>query len=402
VLCAALLAACASDDEGPLPIQGTGVERIDSAMNGVMSRWDPPGISLAVVREGRLVVARAYGTADLAGREALGPHHLFRVASVSKPVTGIAALKAVEDGLLDLDERVFDILSAYRPPDGSGDPRLGDMTVWHLMHHTGGWDLWDYPRDPLFRSQEIADALGTTSPPDPQDLTRWVARQPLAFAPGTAYHYTNIGFVVLARVLEESTGMAYEDYVRRFVLAPAGVTRARLGGITRAERLPDEVEYESFEQDIWLSVFDGTMVAAEPAYGGINLRGFDASSAWVFSAVDLVRLAASVDGEASYPELLAPETQRLMIEVGTPEGTTPLGVAWFLDTRGGETLAWDHSGGMPGTASYLGRRRDGVIVAVITNSVGGDEFFDDLAGGLNRAVDGIIDWPDDDLFPQLP
>lgn len=173
LLCVALLGACASDDEGPLVIEGTGVERIDSAMNGVMSRWDPPGISVAVAREGRLVAARAYGYADLARREPLGLHHVFRVASVSKPVTGIAALKAVEDGLLDVDEGVFDILSSYLPGDGSEDPRLGDMTVWHLMHHTDGWDLWDYPRDPLFHSREIADALGVASPPGPQTLTRF-------------------------------------------------------------------------------------------------------------------------------------------------------------------------------------------------------------------------------------
>lgn len=398
----ALLSGCGGDETGPLPIEGTGVERIDSAMAAVRGRWSLPGVAVAVARQGRLVVARAYGTADIAGREPLRPDHLFRVASVSKPITGIAALKAVEDGLLDTDDAAFDVLASFRPDDRSADPRLSDVTVWHLMHHTEGWDLWGHPRDPLFRSREIADAMGTASPPDPQTLTRWVARQPLAFAPGTDYSYTNIGFVVLARVIEEATGLAYEDYVRTFVLEPAGVTRARLGGITRAERRPDEVEYQSFESGIWVSFADGETVVPEPAYGGLNLLGFDGSSAWLLSAVDLVRIAAATDGDPVYPDLLRPETQRRMIEVGTPVGTKPVGVAWDLDTSGAETLGWEHSGGMPGTLSHLARRRDGVIIAVITNTAHDDRIFEDLVVGLRRAVDGITEWPDEDLFPQIP
>lgn len=103
--------------------------------------------------------------------------------------------------------------------------------------------------------------------------------QPLAFDPGADFAYTNIGYVTLGRVIEASTGFDYEDFVRRFVLVPAGITRARLGRISRAERATDEVEYESFRNSIWTSVFDGTTIVPEPAYGGINLIGFDASSA---------------------------------------------------------------------------------------------------------------------------
>ena len=104
--------------------------------------------------------------------------------------------------------------------------------------------------------------------------------QPLAFDPGTGFAYTNIGYVTLGRVIEETTGFGYEDFVERFVLQPAGITTARLGGITRAERAAGEVEYESFRNSIWRSVFDGETVVSEPAYGGLNLAGFDASSAW--------------------------------------------------------------------------------------------------------------------------
>jgi CubicO group peptidase (beta-lactamase class C family) len=398
-----VLSACGGSGGGgqtPDVIQSDGVDRIDAAMNDVMQRHAPPGIAVAVVYEGRLVFANAYGTADLAGTQPLRPDHLFRIASVSKPVTGIAALKAIEEGLLDPDAAAFEILARFLPPAGA-DPRLPLIRVRHLLHHTGGWDFYDYPDDPLFRSGEIAAALGSTLPLEPETLVRWVAMQPLAFDPGTGFAYTNIGYVTLGRVIEESTGFGYEDFVRRFVLEPAGITAARLGGITRAERAADEVEYESFRNSIWKSVFDGATVVSEPAYGGINLAGFDASSAWLFSVVDLARLAAASDGDDAYPDVISRHSFEFMTAVGTPAGTQPLGVAWYLGRdAAGNVDRWDHSGGMPGTISYLGRLSNGVIVAVVTNTAREQDFFTDLVGGLIRAVEGITDWPDTDLFAR--
>lgn len=398
-----LLCACGGsggDSEPPGIIQGDGVERIDQAMNDVMDRHAPPGIAVAVVREGRLVVANAYGTADRAGRQLLTTSHLFRVASVSKPVTGIAALKAIEEGLLDPDAAAFDILARYLPANGA-DPRLPLLQVRHLLHHTGGWDFYDFPDDPLFRSGEIASALGATLPLDPETLVRWVAMQPLAFDPGTDFAYTNIGYVTLGRVIEETTGFGYEDFVQRFVLQPAGITTARLGGITRAERAAGEVEYESFRNSIWRSVFDGETVVSEPAYGGLNLAGFDASSAWLFSVIDLVRLAAATDGNAAYPDVISQQSFEFMTAVGTPAGAQPIGVAWFLGRNAaGNVNRWDHSGGMPGTTSYLARLPGGVIVAVVSNTAREQDFTSDLINGLIRAVEGITDWPETDLFAE--
>lgn len=405
LMLAATLAACGGGSGSPQPpivLDGQGVERIDQVLSGVMDRHAPPGIAVAVVRNGKLAVARAVGFADLDGTEPLRPDHLFRVASVSKPVTGTAVLRAVEEGLLDLDAAAFDILTNYRPASGA-DPRLDDITVRHLTWHGAGWDLYDFPRDPLFRSREIAQALNTTMPPDPQALTRWVAMQPLDYDPGSTWAYTNIGYVVLGRVIEASTGFGYEDFVQRFVLQPAGVTRARLGGITLSERLPGEVEYESFRDGIWTSVFDGESVVPEPAYGGINLRGFDASSAWVFSAVDLARFAAATDGDPAYPDILSADSFDTLTTNAAPPGQTPMGVAWFLAFNTDGTLRdWNHGGGMPGTASFLGRLRSGVILAIVTNTARDEAFYDDLVGRLIDAVNGITDWPEADLFPQYP
>ena len=413
LLAVLLLSACGGGGGGggsaggggnpPVVVDGTGPERIDSAVAEVRSDFRIPGVAVAVVRNGRLVIAKAFGTADIAGQEPLRPDHLFRVASVSKSVTGIAALKAADEGLLDLQAHAFSILDDYRPPPGEGDARLADITVWHLMHHTPGWNLWGFPLDPILRNQEIADEEMVPSPPDSDTLTRWVAKQPLAYEPGTRFSYTNIGFIVLGRVIEKSTGFAYEDFVRRFVFEPAGITRARVGGIGRADRLPDEVEYLSLQDSVWASVFDGNVTIQEPAYGGLNLPGFDASSAWVMSVVDMVRLAAATDGDPAYTEVLTSQRQEQMIAVGTQSGQTAYGAGWFLTSNvAGQTVAWQHSGGMPGTATLLARLENGVIFAVAANADARGQIAQPLLSAVSGAVTGIRDWPTQDLFDQYP
>jgi hypothetical protein len=180
-------------------------------------------------------------------------------------------------------------------------------------------------------------------------------------------------------------------------MAPAGIGAARLGAITRTGRLADEVEYESFRNQIWRSVFDGFSVVPEPAYGGLNLVGFDASSAWVMSVLDLVRLAAATDGDPAYPDIISRAGFATMTRSATPAGAPAMGAAWFLGTdRRGRVVEWRHSGGMPGTTAYLGRLPSGVIVAVISNTARDGGFADDLVGSLIDAVDGITDWPEGD------
>jgi hypothetical protein len=161
------------------------------------------------------------------------------------------------------------------------------------------------------------------------------------------------------------------------------------------------VEYESFPNSIWRSVFDGETVVSEPAYGGLNLAGFDASSAWLFSVTDLARLAAATDGNDAYPDIISRQSFEFMTAVGTPAGTQPIGAAWFLGKdAAGNVNRWDHSGGMPGTTSYLARLPSGVIIAVVSNTAREREFVADLINGLIQAVDGITEWPQTDLFAE--
>ena len=113
----------------------------DGLMSQLLEKWRIPGGALAIAMDGRLVLARGYGWANVEEQELVQPDSLFRLASISKPVTAVAVLKLVDEGSLDLDGQVFPLLEDLKPPpDARKDPRLGDVTTVQLLQHSGGWD----------------------------------------------------------------------------------------------------------------------------------------------------------------------------------------------------------------------------------------------------------------------
>ena len=211
-----------------------------------MSKWSIPGGAVALARNGVPVMSASYGLADKAASAAVTGDSLFRIASLSKPVTAAAILKLREAGLLDLGARVFDILDDVVPPEGATpDPRLASVTVLDLLRHSGGWDR-GVSFDPMFRSREIAAALGVAPPADAAAIVRYMKGQPLDFDPGTKYAYSNFGYCLLGRIVEKVAGQPYADYVRSAILAPAGATGMRLGRSLEADRAAGEVVYYDY------------------------------------------------------------------------------------------------------------------------------------------------------------
>jgi N-acyl-D-amino-acid deacylase len=142
-----------------------------------------------VVKDGRLVFARGYGNADRDAQTPVQPWSLFRLASLSKPITAAAVLLLVQRGKLSLDQRVFDILSYEPLPGESVDPRLATVTIRHLLEHSGGWNR-DTTFDPMFMPVAIAAATGTPAPATTDSIIRFMMGKPLQFNPGSDYNYS--------------------------------------------------------------------------------------------------------------------------------------------------------------------------------------------------------------------
>ena len=387
-------------------------EAFDREVEPFMKARKVPGGALAVVKDRRLVYARGYGWADREKRIPARPESLFRIASLSKPITAVAVLKLVEAGQLKLEDRAFDIvnLPAHVSAGKKPDPKLKQITIRQLLQHTGGWDR-DKSGDPMFLCQEIAQALGVDSPPGPRQIIQYMLGQPLDFDPGTRYAYSNFGYCVLGRVIEKLAGLTYEKHVQQQVLEPAGIKRMRIGASLEHNRRPDEVRYYMRRNQLTTSVFSGGFDELPWPYGGFFLEAMDAHGGWVASAIDLARFAAALD-DTEHSPLLKPDTFRIMdappaapVSRG-PDGSLEdyyYGCGWLIRPVGKEGKAnyW-HAGSLPGTYTLLVRRWDGLSWAVLFNQRTSDKKLPDSAidVALHRAADAVSEWPKEDLFKE--
>jgi N-acyl-D-amino-acid deacylase len=386
---------------------------VNAVMDDLMARWQLPGGQVALAKDGRLVLNRGYGPADIERGEPVQPTSLFRIASVSKAITAVAVLTLVDAGQLALDDTVFPLLAFTPPSHATMDPRLATITVQDLLVHAGGWDsAQSFDPQGLPFSRTAAAVVSLADPAEVATIVRFMLGEPLDFAPGTRQAYSNFGFNVLGRVIEQVSGQPYEANVREHVLAPAGITSMRLGRTRLADRAPGEVRYYAPpDQPRTWSVFWGEGYAPF-AYGGSTyLEALDAHGGWIATAADLVRFATAVDGQRG-PALLRPETVRAMITTPRPPtgvpstgvpgvtGEVTAGLGWDVILEAGG-VAWSRVGALIGsTAAWVARRPDGVAIAFAVNSLPLDwtGFLNEAIAALGEAVDAVDTWPAGDLF----
>ena len=333
-----------------------------------MTKYGVPGASIAVTHGEKLVYLKAYGEQDDSQQTTTGS--LFRLASVSKPMTSIAIFRLIEQGKLHLSDTVFGASGILGTTYGTQPygPHITEITVDELLHHTsGGWP--NDASDPMFTNPAMSAA---------QLITWTLDNRPLGTAPGTAYAYSNFGYCVLGRVIEKVTGTDYESAVKSLVLQPLGITDMAIGGNTLGDRLPGEVKY--FGQD------------GEDPYA-FNLHRMDSHGGWIATARDLAMLLVHVDGFASKPDLLGSQSIATMT---TPSSVNPnYACGWSVNSASN----WWHIGSLPGTETEIVRAQIGWNWVVLVNSRSTQTGFDtDLDQLFWTAHAQLGAFPDYDLF----
>ncbi|MGB3617717.1 MAG: serine hydrolase domain-containing protein, partial [Catalinimonas sp.] len=408
ILGAALLLAGAAAAQTGVPVPQ--LSSCDQRVERFLNTYDIPGATVAISKDGRLIYNRGFGHADLARREHARPDHLFRIASVSKPITAVAVMKLVEEGRLNLDDKVFGnggrlADHPYLSQVQTTDARLADITIQHLLEHSAGWDRdrgctppgtppygWNLNHcDPIGFPLHVTRKYGEANPVRGEVLIRFLMEEGLNFAPGTDYAYSNVGYLVLGEVIAQTTGVTYGNYVRDSVLAPLGICDMHLGRNLPADQHPRESEYEGNGYSAPSSYGTGELVPWE--YGGWNLEAMDAHGGWIATARDLTRLMVAVDGFNTVPDLLSAATIDAM--------TTPSANASFY-AKGWSVNAnnnWWHTGALDGTASLLVRTFHGYTFAVLLNK----RIIDNRSNAFWTAFDALP-WrciADADAFPAF-
>ncbi|WP_179875513.1 serine hydrolase domain-containing protein [Sinorhizobium sp. BJ1] len=175
---------------------------IHDVVKHVMERNGIAGSVVAIGYEGEIPQISAFGW-KTDGREML-PNETFSLASLSKPITAAAVMRLIDQGAFSLDDRLVDLVPIART---ARDQRYADITVRHLLQHSGGW---------------MSPANFGLTGDDCSPVALEEMSYSLGFAPGERYVYSNIGYCWLELIISTRPGSDYETYVRKAVLDPAG------------------------------------------------------------------------------------------------------------------------------------------------------------------------------------
>jgi CubicO group peptidase (beta-lactamase class C family) len=303
-----------------------------------IEQYSVPGLSVAFARQGQTVFKEGFGLADKTSGDRVTPAHLFRIASVTKPITSVAIFSLIEEGRFKLDDLVFGSEGLLQFDFGRSLPSSVErITVHHLLTHTcGGWQ--NDGTDPMFHHPAM----------NHRDLIAWtIANDPLKNEPGTQYAYSNFGYCILGRIIEKFAKHSYPEFVRRQVLAKCGVTGMKIAGNTISERAAGEVVY-----------YDRN---AESPYR-MNVARMDSHGGWIATPQDLLQFLTRVDGFSATRNILSERTIKTMT---TPTAARPgYACGWSVN----QVPNWWHGGSLPGSSTIAVRTASGLCWAGFANT----------------------------------
>ena len=372
------------------------LQPLDKMMVTIMRDHEAPGATLAVSRKGKLVYARGFGVANARKTIPVFPSTKFRIASVSKPITSAAVASLVHDGKLQFDDPIGKFFN--RAERRMVNPQILKITIRQLLQHRGGWDE-GITYDPFMNTALIGRELELNRPANQQEVISFVLRRPLAFEPGSKHVYCNFGFILAGRIIERVSNQSYEKYVQKKVFERLKIRSTVLGRTLVQTR--GETQYFDRKQELVDGVVPGvTGKKVPPQYGGWIHEYLDAAGGWIATASDLVKFADGLNSDSDFlsnevfAELFKPASQDQDEKVYYAMG-------WNVRTykNSDRTYSW-HAGDLPGTSSFLGRRRDGINVALIFNVTDGKDgkhMVEHCVIPLHKAIDRVSQWPETEL-----
>lgn len=340
--------------------QSDPAQALDSLGRHAVESGATVGLGLGVYRDGEPVLSEGYGEADAENGIQATDSTVFRVGSVTKQFTAAAVLKLAEEDALSLDDPITAFLSDY--------PEAGrDITVHHLLNHTAGI--------PSYTAMESWQELMRRDL-DHDEMLELFADEPLDFEPGESFAYSNSGYYVLGLVIEEASGMAYDEYLRETFLEPLdlGDTRYCWESPLIPHRARGYQREETEDEESTIRNADRLSMGQPYAAGAL-----------CSSVRDLARWTGALHGG----DVLAPESyQRMTTAAEMPEGAR-MEYAYGLilsDLEGINRI--EHGGGIPGFNAQVAYYPDEELTVVALVNLNGPTA-DEVAESAARLALGV-------------
>src|SRR5215470_15498890 len=387
-LVALSLNACrASSNAAPIAAQtqSSVAERIQRVENGLlpavmikgqttamklaerMAHYKVPGLSVAVINNGKIEWARVYGLVEKDGAKPVTPDTLFLAGSISKPVAALAALRLVEQGKLNLDEDVNLKLKTWKAPENEFT-REKKVTLRGLLSHSAGLTVHGFPGYAVDAPMPTLVQILNGEKPANTSAIR------VDIAPGSRWRYSGGGYTVMQLLLMDVTGKSFPELTRELVLAPAGMRQS-----TYENPLPKSLE---------------ALAATAHSWNGDKVKGrwhiypeMAAAGLWT-TPTDLARCAIEVQrslrGDAN--NVLSADMTSQMLDAGIGKH----GLGFEIGGSPENPFFW-HGGIDAGFEAVLAAyQRSGNGAVVMTNAQGGHL----LAHEILRGVASVYGWPD--------
>ncbi|MEM7574817.1 MAG: serine hydrolase domain-containing protein [Bacteroidota bacterium] len=328
-------------------------QRADLLLEESVRARDFVGVAAAIMIDGEMVWAGGAGYRDQENQLPADRFMLHRIASVAKPMTAVAILQLEAAGKIELDLPIQTYVPQFpEKPEGT-------VTIRHLLQHTSGIGAY----------QSNAEYYSMVEYPTQAAAMAFFQDRPLLFSPGTDYHYTTFGYIVLGAIIEAVSGDSYAAYMREHIWTPAGMTH------TDIEHFGEELPQKS---KLYGHTNAGTII--EDTYDNLS---FKYAGGGIHSTVEDLLLF----GQALLDNRLLSAEQFALMQ--TPPELEQEGFPYAMGCYpyGSEEYgrAIRHGGAQSGTTTfwhtYLDKR---IVVAILTNTAGASREIDALRGSLNN------------------
>ena len=304
-------------------------DNVDDYVKAEMKRQHIPGVSVAVIKDGKVIKAEGYGLANVELNVPAKPETVYKIGSVSKQFIAAGVLLLVQDGKLSLDDKISKFL------EGTPDT-WREITVRHLLTHTSGIVREAPGFDPL-KIQDDADVIKTAY------------HLPLRFAPGEKWEYCNVGYFSLAEIIRKVSGKPWSDYLSERLFMPLEMNATRATTMT-------EIIQNRANGYVWRN---GKLDNAD-IYFALRPSGAFLSTVLDLAKWDAALYTDKVLKQSTLSQAWAP------VKLNN-DATHPYGFGWELSSVGGHKMT-HHGGSLPGFRAQISRFVDDKLtVIVLTN-----------------------------------